>query len=497
MDEASWGKHYPDCAGKHQSPVDIQKKKVKHNPQLLQMELNGYDSTLQGPFTMTNNGHSVQIELPCSMNITRGLPYCYTAVQMHLHWGGLDHEFSGSEHTIDGMRYLAELHIVHYNSDLYKSVQEAQNMPDGLAVLAFLYKDGNFENTYHSELISRLPDIRYAGNSTTLTTLDIEAMLPENLEKFYRYHGSLTTPPCTQNVAWTIFDTPIVLSHNQIVLLENSLLDWNNKTLRNDYRHAQPLNDRVVEASFSPKLAKERCLSEEINTKLEQVESEVRQMKDHFLSQEGEGSNMKGVKPLGFPAFHFSREHIASSAEVQPLQDLQLNAFTLCLWIKTKNKKSQVVFSYSTRESENELVMTVGADMDIWVGGEFTNFHLHHNSEEWIHYCLRWVSKTGITELWVNGVPSKEKYIQKGYTIQPGGVLILGKDRDDLLGILSNGFIGSISQVNLWNRKLEAADIKKLSQCRPEDLVGNVIAWGSTPVTLSGGVTLVVDSSCQ
>jgi len=43
------------------------------------------------------------------MHISRGLPGLYTAVQMHLHWGGLDLETSGSEHTIDGMRYFAEV----------------------------------------------------------------------------------------------------------------------------------------------------------------------------------------------------------------------------------------------------------------------------------------------------------------------------------------------------------------------------------------------------
>lgn len=40
------------------------------------------------------------------------------------------------------------------------------------------------------------------------------------------------------------------LCRPQIRLLENSLLDWHNRTLRNDYRHVQPLWGRVVEASF-------------------------------------------------------------------------------------------------------------------------------------------------------------------------------------------------------------------------------------------------------
>lgn len=54
----------------------------------------------------------VQIDLPATMSISRGLPGQYRAVQMHLHWGGLDLESSGSEHTIDGMRYFAEVSSV-------------------------------------------------------------------------------------------------------------------------------------------------------------------------------------------------------------------------------------------------------------------------------------------------------------------------------------------------------------------------------------------------
>lgn len=54
---------------------------------------------------------SVKIDLPPTMVITKGLPGRYTAVQMHLHWGGSDLEASGSEHTVDGMRYMAEVGV--------------------------------------------------------------------------------------------------------------------------------------------------------------------------------------------------------------------------------------------------------------------------------------------------------------------------------------------------------------------------------------------------
>uniref|UniRef100_A0A671PI37 Carbonic anhydrase 6 n=1 Tax=Sinocyclocheilus anshuiensis TaxID=1608454 RepID=A0A671PI37_9TELE len=122
------------------------------------------------------------------------------------------------------------LHVVHYNSDKYSSFHEAKDKQDGLAVLAM-----------------------------NITNLNVRSMLPENLSHFFRYQGSLTTPPCHESILWTVFNTPITLSHTQVppkVLMKNTLMDHENKTLWNDYRMAQPLNDRVVESSFLPRLGK-------------------------------------------------------------------------------------------------------------------------------------------------------------------------------------------------------------------------------------------------
>uniref|UniRef100_A0A3B5L6R2 Carbonic anhydrase 6 n=1 Tax=Xiphophorus couchianus TaxID=32473 RepID=A0A3B5L6R2_9TELE len=138
LDQMHWATKYPACGGKKQSPIDIQRRNVKYNQNMLQLELSGYGAQ-KGNFRMTNNGHTVQIDLPSTMTITNGLPGKFTAVQMHLHWGGLDLEESGAEHTIDGSRYMAELHVVHYNSEKYKSFSEAKDKSDGLAVLAFVY----------------------------------------------------------------------------------------------------------------------------------------------------------------------------------------------------------------------------------------------------------------------------------------------------------------------------------------------------------------------
>ena len=59
---------------------------------------------------------------------------------MHAHWG--KKEGGGSEHTIDGKQYDAELHIVHYN-DKYGDPSKAVDKPDGLAVLGMFLKAGS------------------------------------------------------------------------------------------------------------------------------------------------------------------------------------------------------------------------------------------------------------------------------------------------------------------------------------------------------------------
>lgn len=63
------------------------------------------------------------------MVITKGLPGKYTAVQMHLHWGGWDLEASGAEHTIDGVRYMAEVkRLMSYFQDRPDTADCSDNM---------------------------------------------------------------------------------------------------------------------------------------------------------------------------------------------------------------------------------------------------------------------------------------------------------------------------------------------------------------------------------
>ena len=65
----------------------------------------------------------------------------------------------------------------------------------------------------------------------------------QDLNKFYRYPGSLTTPTCTENVIWTVFEEPVVFNDDKLLVFRTSLFTEN-------FREPQPLNGRIVYRNF-------------------------------------------------------------------------------------------------------------------------------------------------------------------------------------------------------------------------------------------------------
>ncbi|XP_053561157.1 carbonic anhydrase 14 [Bombina bombina] len=243
-----WAHSFPDCGGTAQSPINIQTANVSLDTSLPPIEPEGYTTPGTKPFTLRNNGHTVVMSLPPSMYL-RGLPKKFTAVQLHLHWGSKTNP-GGSEHQIDNEIFPAELHIVHYNSDNYANISQAQDKPDGLAVLGILIETGIENNAGYDNILRYLENVRHAGDSMSIPSFDIQQLFPENLNIYYRYRGSLTTPPCYQSVLWTVFHQKARISESQLEALQKTLFSTGRDTssiqLENNVRVPQSLNQRKV-----------------------------------------------------------------------------------------------------------------------------------------------------------------------------------------------------------------------------------------------------------
>nr|XP_005602655.2 carbonic anhydrase 12 isoform X1 [Equus caballus] len=250
--ETSWSHKYPSCGGLLQSPIDLHSDILQYDASLVPLEFQGYNVSATEQFILTNNGHSVKMNLPQDMHI-QGLQSRYSATQLHLHWGD-QNDPHGSEHTIGGKHLAAELHIVHYNSDRYPDAKTASDKSEGLAVLAVLIEMGSFNPSY-DKIFSHLQEVKYKGQEVVIPGFNIEELLPERPYEYYRYKGSLTTPPCHPTVLWTVFRNPVQISQEQLLDLETALYcthvdDPSPREMTNNFRHVQKFDERLVYVSF-------------------------------------------------------------------------------------------------------------------------------------------------------------------------------------------------------------------------------------------------------
>uniref|UniRef100_A0A4W4FKE1 Carbonic anhydrase XIV n=1 Tax=Electrophorus electricus TaxID=8005 RepID=A0A4W4FKE1_ELEEL len=159
--QLEWPELFPECGGLAQSPIDVVTSQTRHEPLLPPLRLVWHNRDVYEPFTLSNNGHTVKMALPSRMGVA-GLPWQFSAFQLHLHWGnGAMDMATGSEHTIDGQSACAELHVVHYNSELYANVSEAKSQENGLAVLGVLIQSGEEINQAYNNILHHLAYVRH------------------------------------------------------------------------------------------------------------------------------------------------------------------------------------------------------------------------------------------------------------------------------------------------------------------------------------------------
>ncbi|XP_018497728.1 carbonic anhydrase 9 [Galendromus occidentalis] len=173
----------------------------------------------------------------------------YTLNSFHFHWGS--NSRVGSEHLVNGIAGPVEMHLVHI-ADPYRTVAEASGDTQGIAVLAVSFEISSTENLAYRELLRQIGDVSGRPPMEIADAgIALSSLLPPDLNLYYNYQGSLTTPNCEENVQWFLFARPVPISEAQMATFR-TLMTADQVSIVDNYRPVQPLNGRSVYTSFLP-----------------------------------------------------------------------------------------------------------------------------------------------------------------------------------------------------------------------------------------------------
>lgn len=197
--------------GRNQSPVDVRDS--------LDTDLEPIAFHYQqGLRDIVNNGHTVQVDVqPGSYVMVDGNRY--ELKQFHFH--------APSENHVDGQAFPMEGHFVHADKD------------GNLAVVAVMFTEQG-DSQALQKIWGQLP--AQEGEKHMLDATDLPgpmALLPSD-QDYYRFNGSLTTPPCSEGVLWLVMKNPVAVSAQQVEAFRAALGSHDNN------RPIQPLNARAV-----------------------------------------------------------------------------------------------------------------------------------------------------------------------------------------------------------------------------------------------------------
>jgi carbonic anhydrase len=207
---AAWKALKPEfraCAGRNQSPVNVA---GTIDAQLPAVAFN-YKA---GGTEVVNNGHTIQVNYEAGNGISMdGMQF--ELKQFHFH--------SPSENQIDGKSFPLEAHLVHADKD------------GQLAVVSVVFDLGP-ANPAVGAAWGQMP--KTEGKAALPAKVSANGLLPADRD-YYRYNGSLTTPPCTEGVRWVVMKRPMTISKEQLEAFKTTLGFDNN-------RPVQPVNARPI-----------------------------------------------------------------------------------------------------------------------------------------------------------------------------------------------------------------------------------------------------------
>lgn len=204
---------FKSCSlGLQQSPINIETR-IAEKSDLKPIGF-GYKP---GKAEVINNGHTIQVNLPdAGAADIAGMEY--KLLQFHFH--------TPSEEKVNGKAYPLVAHLVHKNAD------------GKLAVVAVLFKLGK-ANGALKDFFAHLP-VKEGDTYSLDDGFNPTEILPAD-QKYYAFMGSLTTPPCSEEVHWQVLKAPVELSSKQLAAFK--------KLYKMNARPIQALHGRRVQVS--------------------------------------------------------------------------------------------------------------------------------------------------------------------------------------------------------------------------------------------------------
>ncbi|MGA7990372.1 MAG: carbonic anhydrase family protein, partial [Thermoanaerobaculia bacterium] len=143
---------------------------------------------------LVNDGHIVQADVdPGSTVEIDGAAWRLLEIHFHV----------PSEHSLDGLSYPMEIHLVHAGPD---------GKP-GLVVGIFAVQGG--DNPALAPLFANLPKEKGGRKDDPAVSIDLAKLLPPD-RIYLTYEGSLTTPPCTEGIRWFVLQMPVGITGEQL-----------------------------------------------------------------------------------------------------------------------------------------------------------------------------------------------------------------------------------------------------------------------------------------
>ncbi len=191
--------------GHNQSPINITRDVEVDTKNLEPINFHYVSESLN----VVDNGHTIQVNIKEGSTIEVDKKV-FELKQFHFH--------APSENEIDSKQFPLEAHLVHMAKD------------GSLAVVAILFEEGK-ENPLLNKVWEKMPHDAGAEAPVSVTTQEINEFLPKD-KSYYRFDGSLTTPPCSEGVRWFVFKHYDTVSKEQVEQFLHVMHHPNNRPIQ-------------------------------------------------------------------------------------------------------------------------------------------------------------------------------------------------------------------------------------------------------------------------